>query len=125
MLDEPKFYVNFEVLKQKMESEKPSQLVDTRLKKDFASGHIPGSKSTPFTDFFNEDKTMKSKEDLLSLFRSSKVDIYGDVVATCQIGVTASLAAHALYYATGKDVSVYDGSFAEWENRAPDFVSVD
>ena len=68
---------------------------------------------------------MKSKEDLIEFFRLSKVDIEADVIATCEIGVTAALVARALFHVKGKDVSVYDGSFFEWENRAPGLVSRD
>ena len=108
-----------------VESNNPIQLVDTRLEDMFSAGHIPGSNITPFTEYFNQDKTMKSKEDLIQMFHSNKVDIESDMIATCEIGVTAAIAAHALFYTKGRAIPVYDGSFTEWKHRAPDNISRD
>ena len=111
-------------MKKNVTSANPAvQFVDTRLNDEFSAGHIPGAKMVPFTDYFNADKTMKSKDDLKQLFRKHNVDIEADIIATCEIGVTATLAAHALSYSIGKDVPVYDGSFSEWKERAPELVA--
>ena len=124
-IDEPKYYINFESMKRNVESKDPIQLVDTRLEDAFSAGHIPGSKITPFTEYFNQDKTLKSKEDLIQMFCSNKVDIEADMIATCEIGVTAAIAAHALFYTKGKEIPVYDGSFSEWKNLNSDNISRD
>jgi len=77
-------------------------------------GHVPGSRSLPFTELLNPaDKTMLPADRLAAVFASHDVDPGHPIVASCGSGVTAcviALAAHRL----GHEAAVYDGSWAEW-----------
>ena len=48
---------------------------------------------------------------------SRGVNLNEDLVSTCEVGFTASSLSLCLYYACGKDVPVYDGSFSEWSDK--------
>lgn len=71
-----------------------------------------GSINLPFMELLNADGTMKSKDDLLSVFRDKKVDLSSDapIVTSCGSGVTASIIYLALAQ-VGKEenVRLYDG----------------
>jgi thiosulfate/3-mercaptopyruvate sulfurtransferase len=77
-------------------------------------GHIPGSCNVPFGELVNADGTLKSRDDLIAVFRAAGIDPHAPVVTTCGSGITASLAAFALAVVGQPDVAVYDGSWAEW-----------
>ncbi len=78
------------------------------------SGHIPGSKNVPFSDVLNQNKTMKSADDLRAVFVSAGVDLNKPVITTCGSGVTASVLCLALEHMGKTDHALYDGSWAEW-----------
>ena len=78
------------------------------------AGHIPGSRSVPYTDLLNEDQTMKSPEDCRKVFEAAGVDLGKPVITTCGSGVTVAILALALERMGHNDWSLYDGSWAEW-----------
>lgn len=78
------------------------------------SGHIPGSRSLPFSDLLNEDQTMKSEDDLRAAFQAAGVDLARPVVTTCGSGVTAAVLTLALNRLGHTRNAVYDGSWVEW-----------
>lgn len=81
------------------------------------SGHIPGSRSVPFTAVLSEDGlTLKPPEEVTKVFTAAGVDPQApDLIGSCGSGVTASVLALALAH-SGRDdlLEVYDGSWAEW-----------
>ena len=78
------------------------------------AGHIPGSRSVPFTRLLNEDRTMKTPEECRAIFEEAGVDLNKPVITTCGSGVTAAILALALERLGHRQWSLYDGSWAEW-----------
>jgi len=78
-----------------------------------SSGHMPGSISTPFTELVAEG-SLKSPEVLREHFATKHVDLSRPIMTTCGSGVTAAVVALALELAGATDISLYDGSWAEY-----------
>ncbi|WP_298840174.1 3-mercaptopyruvate sulfurtransferase [uncultured Roseobacter sp.] len=78
------------------------------------SGHIPGSRSVPFTTLLNDDKTMKTPAETRAVFEAAGVDLDKPVITSCGSGVTAAILALALERMGHSRWSLYDGSWAEW-----------
>ena len=76
------------------------------------SGHIPNSKSLPYSSLLNQYK-LHNKKDLINLLQ--EVDVQDQqLVFSCGTGITACVLALAAVIAECKDISVYDGSWTEW-----------
>lgn len=104
---------------------KHTQLVDARSAARFEGrepeprpgvrgGHIPGSRNVPSTTVLNDDGTLKSKDELVAIFKAAGIDPQQRVVTTCGSGVTASILSLALAVIGQTNAAVYDGSWAEW-----------
>jgi thiosulfate/3-mercaptopyruvate sulfurtransferase len=104
---------------------KAEQIVDARSAGRFAGtepepraglrgGHIPGSKSLPYDELFNEDGTFKSPAELQAAFDHAGIDLAKPVVATCGSGVTSAVLAFAAAILGHGKVAIYDGSWSEW-----------
>ncbi|MET4130327.1 3-mercaptopyruvate sulfurtransferase [Roseovarius sp. MBR-6] len=78
------------------------------------SGHIPGSRSVPFTTLLNPDKTMKDAAGLRAAFAAAGVDLGKPAITTCGSGLTAAVINLALERIGKTDHALYDGSWAEW-----------
>ena len=78
------------------------------------SGHIPGSRNVPFTTLLNDDKTMKTPDEMRAVFEAAGVNLSKPVITTCGSGVTAAVLSLALEIIGKRDHSLYDGSWAEW-----------
>ena len=78
-----------------------------------SSGHMPGATSVPFTELVEEGR-LKPAEELRRIFATKGVDIKQPITTTCGSGVTAAVIALALEVAGAKQVSLYDGSWAEY-----------
>ena len=102
------------------------QLVDARSAGRFSGleaeiwpgrhqGHIPGSLNLPFTRLLNPtNKTLLPTDRLQAEFAAAGVKLDRPVIASCGSGVTACVLAFALNLLGHNQVSVYDGSWAEW-----------
>ncbi len=77
-------------------------------------GHIPGSLNLPFAEVLAADGTMKSPGELRAVFERAGLDPDRPVITTCGSGITAAILFLALARAGVGDVSLYDGSWAEW-----------
>jgi thiosulfate/3-mercaptopyruvate sulfurtransferase len=79
------------------------------------AGHIPGSRSLPFTDIIEpQTQTLLDDDALRARFDAAGIDFEQPVVTTCGSGVTASVLALGLHRLGHRAVSVYDGSWSEW-----------
>jgi len=81
-----------------------------------ASGHMPGATSVPFSELVDEGR-LKSAERLRALFSAKNVDTEEPITTTCGSGVTAAVIALGLEVAGARNVSLYDGSWAEYAQR--------
>ncbi|RDV24151.1 sulfurtransferase [Alteromonas aestuariivivens] len=77
------------------------------------SGHIPGARNVPFTSLLDNQR-MRSESQLVDVFEQAGVDINKPVICSCGSGVTACVVAMAAKVCGTSQVSVYDGSWAEW-----------
>ncbi len=77
-------------------------------------GHIPGSKSLPYTQLLNDDGTMKDPDALRAEFEAAGVDLGRPAITTCGSGVTAAILSLAMERFGKVDHSLYDGSWSEW-----------
>ena len=78
-----------------------------------SSGHMPGAISVPFTELA-EDGRLKSADELRTIFAAKGVNLEGPIMTTCGSGVTAAVIALGLEIVGAKQVSLYDGSWAEY-----------
>jgi thiosulfate/3-mercaptopyruvate sulfurtransferase len=85
-----------------------------------SSGHMPGATSTPFTELA-EDGRLKPADKLREYFSTKHVDLHQPITTTCGSGVTAAVIALSLEIAGAKNVTLYDGSWAEYAQH-PDSV---
>jgi len=85
-------------------------------RKGLRSGSIPNSLCLPFKQLIEKDKTFKSKEELLKIFKSVlKHDFSSKIVFSCGSGVTASVLALAYSLIDNKyNPVIYDGSWSEY-----------
>jgi thiosulfate/3-mercaptopyruvate sulfurtransferase len=101
-----------------------AQIVDARSAARFRGGgeehtkhkgHIPGSRSLPWdANLAGDPPRFKPFAELRAAYERAGLRLDRPIVATCGSGVTASLDAFALALLGHTNVSVYDGSWAEW-----------
>ena len=78
------------------------------------SGHIPGSRNAPQSEFFNADNTWKQGDALRAVFDDAGIDLAKPMVTTCGSGITAAVPLFAAQLLGKEDVRLYDGSWSEW-----------
>ncbi len=78
-----------------------------------SSGHMPGAISVPFTELVDEGRLLPV-ERLREVFHAKGVDLESPITTSCGSGVTAAVIALGLEIAGAKEVSLYDGSWAEY-----------
>jgi thiosulfate/3-mercaptopyruvate sulfurtransferase len=89
-----------------------------------SSGHMPGATSLPYTQLV-EDGRLKPAEELRRIFIAKGVDLQQPITTTCGSGVTAAVLALGLEAAGAKQVSLYDGSWAEYAARPEAVIEID
>lgn len=105
-----------------------AQLLDARPAARFAgeqpepraglrSGHIPGSRSLPYTEVAAADGTLLPLGALHARFAAAGVDLARPVVCLCGSGTSAGALALALAMLGRADTPIYDGSWTEWGGR--------
>ncbi len=77
-------------------------------------GHIPGSKSIPFTELLTKNNTMKSPDALREVFAAANVDMTKPVITSCGSGITAAIINLALERVGKTDHALYASSWTEW-----------
>lgn len=80
------------------------------------SGHMPGAIHLHFADLVREGR-LKPAEELAGIFLARGVDLDKPVVTTCGSGVTAAVLSLGLEILGAAQVSLYDGSWAEYARR--------
>jgi thiosulfate/3-mercaptopyruvate sulfurtransferase len=109
-------------------SQATAQIVDMRSAGRFAGtepepraglrgGHIPGSRSLPFTELVNPDGTLLPSDRLRNRVVAAGIDLSRPVVATCGSGTSACALIHALHLIGHERVALYDGAWTEWGGR--------
>jgi thiosulfate/3-mercaptopyruvate sulfurtransferase len=93
---------------------KTFMVIDARDSARFESGHIPNSRSIPYPTLVTREGTLKSPDELDTIFKASGSDLSRKIACTCGSGVTACVIALALHELGHKDAAVYDGSWTEW-----------
>lgn len=100
---------------------KEELILDARPGQMFEDGHVPNSMNVPYNELFDR-KTglLKTKEDLIALFKKQQVDLTKPLVTSCMTGMTATALTFALEQVGVKDVPVYIGSWTEYAQRTQD-----
>lgn len=109
-------------------ADRSAQIVDMRPAGRFAGtdpepraglrgGHIPGSRSLPYTDLVAADGTVLPPDALRTRLAAAGVDPARPVVATCGSGTSACTLLHALHLLGVEGGVLYDGSWTEWGGR--------
>ncbi|WP_265564490.1 sulfurtransferase [Sphingomicrobium arenosum] len=78
------------------------------------SGHVPGARSLPFGELYDEDGTMKDEDGLRAAFAARGIDPHAPFTASCGSGVTACSSLLAAYLLGSSEGRLYDGSWSEW-----------
>ncbi len=81
------------------------------------AGHIPGSRSLPFTELLTEQRTLQAPDALRARLAASGADGSRPVVTSCGSGVTAAVLTLAMLRAGLPEGALYDGSWSEWGGR--------
>lgn len=113
--------------RQKQGGQIPEQLVDARSAGRFrgttpeprpgiASGHAPGAISVPFSELVDDGRMMEAARQR-EVFRDRGVRVEEPVTTMCGSGVTAAVVLLGLELAGASEVSLYDGSWAEYAQR--------
>ena len=108
-----------------------SAIADARTKERFtgelpsgypgvAGGHMPGAINVPWGKMIPQsgDFTFVDPAKAQAILTEGGVDLSKPVIATCGSGVTAAILAFQLARIGKTDVTLYDGSWHEWGQRA-------
>lgn len=104
------------------------QIVDARSPERFAGsepeprkvprlGRIPKSLNLPFANLLTLDGTFKPRDEMAEIVAAAGIDMTKPIITTCGSGVTAAILSLALDVLGHRQVSLYDGSWAEWSTR--------
>jgi thiosulfate/3-mercaptopyruvate sulfurtransferase len=106
-----------------------AQVIDVRAANRFSgeapeprpglrSGHMPGAINLPWEGLIDPQRgTMLPAEQLKAKIEAAGIDINRPIVTSCGSGISACILALGLHLVGARDVSVYDGSWAEWGSR--------
>lgn len=100
-------------------------LLDARIRKDYLGnpkwaergGHIPGALNIAGGELLERDGTFRPVSELRKLVDASVQSSELPVITYCGLGLSATALAFALDMLGIRDVSVFDGSWAEWGAR--------
>ena len=130
----PELVQHFDFIKENSTKDNPVQVIDSRPAGRFKgiapepnpaipSGHIAKTTNIPFFELLDsEKKIMKEPGQILEVFKANNINLDNEVIAMCGAGIQASTTALGIYFAIGKDISLYDGSWAEWATKVPELI---
>lgn len=78
------------------------------------SGRIPRSYSLPFGDMKTAEGHFKPLADLAATVGKAGINLDKPIITSCGSGITAAGIAFVLHRLGAKEISLYDGSWAEW-----------
>ncbi len=82
-------------------------------------GHIPGAVNIEWSNAMMPDGKFRSMDELQRLYLRANISRNSDIVTYCQTGVRGAHEWFVLKYLVGMpNVSLYEGSWAEWSNHA-------
>lgn len=87
-------------------------------------GHVPGSRSLPYTELLSAEQTLLPAAQLRARFEARGVGEQSAVVTSCGSGLTAAVLNLGLEVAGLPMGALYDGSWSEWGGRAETPVEV-
>lgn len=102
---------------------KDLKIIDTRAKDEYEGavkfgeargGHLPNAINISFNEFYNEDGTLKNKDEVIKIMEKSGLNKDDDIVTYCTGGIRSAHMALALKNAGYEKVRNYDSSFYEW-----------
>ncbi|MGH9727362.1 MAG: sulfurtransferase [Candidatus Acidiferrales bacterium] len=116
---------------QEMQNAAGAKRIDLRGADEFSGktdldgrpGHIPGAVNFPCQEMGAAGRLLKSNEQLEELFLSHGISAKDRAIAYCRTGVRAALGFLALTQ-LGFNVSLYDGSYAEWARSGSPVESI-
>jgi thiosulfate/3-mercaptopyruvate sulfurtransferase len=80
------------------------------------SGHMPGSVNLPYANLI-ANGSMRPPEEIAREFAAAGIDPAKPIVSSCGSGVTAAILTLAAEMIGARELSLYDGSWAEWGGR--------
>ncbi|XP_072168239.1 thiosulfate sulfurtransferase-like [Diadema setosum] len=84
-------------------------------------GIIKTATNIPFPNVLREGSSrFKSQNDLRTLFESHHIDLSKPLTSTCFVGITACILALSAFVVGKEDVAVFDGSWDEYSQKAPE-----
>jgi thiosulfate/3-mercaptopyruvate sulfurtransferase len=75
---------------------------------------MPDAKNVHYLTLLNEDGTLKTAEELRTVFSAAGVNLEKPVITSCGSGVNAAILSLALAQIGAASHSLYDGSWTEW-----------
>jgi thiosulfate/3-mercaptopyruvate sulfurtransferase len=81
------------------------------------SGHMPGAVNVHWRSLLTPRHTLKDDHALQQLFSEKGVDLRAPIITSCGSGISAAIVMLALEKLGARQVSLYDGSWAEWGGR--------
>ncbi len=115
---DPSKIKSLEDIKQIERNPSSATILDGRAPEQFETGHIPGSVNFPLPKILKMDtKTLKSAEERKAAYLGHGVDLKKDIVLSCQGGIASAVLYESLKDICEGQVSVYDGSWAEYSKN--------
>ena len=78
------------------------------------AGHMPGAQNVHYASLLRPDGTLKSPDEIATVFAKAGIDVTKPVITSCGSGVTAAILSLGLTLLGARSHALYDGSWTEW-----------